>query len=569
MLWTALQDPDPVLIFENVMLYNRTGQIDTNAGPVEITRASIRRTGKDLSLITYGGSLFKTLEAAEELARDGIEAEVIDLRSLRPLDDATIMASVAKTRRAVIVDEGWRSGSLAAEISARIMEQVFWTLDAPVGRVCSEEVPIPYPKHLEDAAIPQVPKIVAAAKAAAREELMGVFTLPSLGADMEAGKLVEWLVGPGDTVKRGDIVAVLETQKGAIEIECFEEGTVTTLMAKVGQDLPVGTPLAVILAPGEAPPGISAASGSVQGPAPAAADRVPDPAAATSEARLASAIIPPANVVPASPAARLRARELGLDLATLTGSFPGGGIILTDVEAADGRTSSTKPAPPPSPMEEMRKAIAAAMTRAKQTIPHFYLSQTINVQPAMDWLADCNEGKPPAERLLLGALFVRAAVLAATKVKGMNGRYVDGAFHPSGRVNAGIAVALRGGGLVAPALIDAERMTIETTMAGMRDLVTRARAGRLRSSEMTEGTITISSLGETGAEAMTGVIFPPQVALVGLGAPQLRPWVVDGAVVPRNVVTLTMSADHRVSDGRQVAKFIAEFETLIAALEKL
>jgi 2-oxoisovalerate dehydrogenase E1 component len=164
MLWTALQDPDPVLIFENVMLYNREEAIDTNAGPVDITRAAIRRDGDDLTLITYGGSLFKTLEAAEALAADGISAEVIDLRSLRPLDDQTIMASLARTRRAVIVDEGWRTGSLAAEISARIMEQTFWTLDAPVGRVCSAEVPIPYPKHLEDAAIPQVAGIVAMAK---------------------------------------------------------------------------------------------------------------------------------------------------------------------------------------------------------------------------------------------------------------------------------------------------------------------------------------------------------------------------------------------------------------------
>ncbi|MFQ6548478.1 pyruvate dehydrogenase (acetyl-transferring) E1 component subunit alpha [Aestuariibius sp. 2305UL40-4] len=166
MLWTALQDPDPVLIFENVMLYNMTGQLDEVAGPVDIDRAVIRREGTDLTLITYGGSLWKTLEAAEALAAEGIAAEVMDLRTLRPLDDATIMASVAKTRRAVIVDEGWRTGSLSAEIMARIVEQAFWSLDAPLGRVCSAEVPIPYPKHLEDAAIPQVPAIVAAAKAA-------------------------------------------------------------------------------------------------------------------------------------------------------------------------------------------------------------------------------------------------------------------------------------------------------------------------------------------------------------------------------------------------------------------
>jgi 2-oxoisovalerate dehydrogenase E1 component len=166
MLWTALNEPDPVLIFENVMLYNHKGRLAANAGPVDIDRAAIRRAGRDLTLVTYGGSLYKTLEAAEELVREGIEAEVIDLRCLRPLDDATIMESVGRTRRAVVVDEGWRSGSLSAEVTARIMEQVFWRLDAPVGRVCSAEVPIPYPKHLEDAAIPQAPAIVAAARAA-------------------------------------------------------------------------------------------------------------------------------------------------------------------------------------------------------------------------------------------------------------------------------------------------------------------------------------------------------------------------------------------------------------------
>jgi len=166
MLWTALEDPDPVLIFENVMLYNLSGALAADAGPVDIDKATVRREGREISLITYGGSLLKTLEAATALAADGIEAEVIDLRSLRPLDDATIMTSVNKTRRAVIVDEGWRSGSLAAEICTRIVEQAFWSLDAPLGRVCSAEVPIPYARHLENAAIPQTPTIVAAAKAA-------------------------------------------------------------------------------------------------------------------------------------------------------------------------------------------------------------------------------------------------------------------------------------------------------------------------------------------------------------------------------------------------------------------
>ncbi|MGZ5928922.1 MAG: alpha-ketoacid dehydrogenase subunit beta [Rhizomicrobium sp.] len=164
MLWTALQDPDPVIIFEHVLLYNRSGKLAPDAGPLAINKAAIRRQGKDMSLITYGGSLPKVMAAAEELAGIGVDAEVVDLRSLRPLDDETILASVRKTRRAVIVDEGWRSGSLSAEISARIMEQALWSLDAPVARVCSAEVPIPYPRHLEEAALPQVSTIIAAAR---------------------------------------------------------------------------------------------------------------------------------------------------------------------------------------------------------------------------------------------------------------------------------------------------------------------------------------------------------------------------------------------------------------------
>lgn len=165
MLTTALDDPNPVLIFEHVMLYNMAGELPANAGAVDIDKAAIRRPGKDVTLIAYGGSLFKTLEAAEQLATEGIEAEVLDLRSLRPLDTESIVASVGRTRRAVVIDEGWKTGSLAAEVSAQIMEGAFWQLDAPVGRVCSAEVPIPYPAHLEQAALPQVPAIVAAANA--------------------------------------------------------------------------------------------------------------------------------------------------------------------------------------------------------------------------------------------------------------------------------------------------------------------------------------------------------------------------------------------------------------------
>lgn len=164
MLWTALEDPDPVLVFEHGSLYNLAGEIAADAGPVDLDHAAVRRPGDDLTLITYGGTLGRTLEAAEELAGAGVSAEVVDLRTLRPLDDATYLGSVTRTHRAVIVDEGWRSGSLSAELSARITEQAFYDLDAPVERVCTEEVPIPYAQHLEEEALPQVRDIVAAAQ---------------------------------------------------------------------------------------------------------------------------------------------------------------------------------------------------------------------------------------------------------------------------------------------------------------------------------------------------------------------------------------------------------------------
>jgi len=164
MLWTALEDPDPVLIFEHASLYNMAGQLLAEAGPVDIDRARVRRPGDDVTIITYGASLFKALEAAETLATENIGAEVIDLRTLRPLDDATFLASVAKTHRAVIVDEGWRSVGISAEVSARIMEQAFYDLDCPVERICSAEVPMPYARHLEQAALPQAETIVAMVK---------------------------------------------------------------------------------------------------------------------------------------------------------------------------------------------------------------------------------------------------------------------------------------------------------------------------------------------------------------------------------------------------------------------
>ncbi len=394
--------------------------------------------------------------------------------------------------------------------------------------------------------------------------------MPSLGADMEEGKLVEWLVKPGDKVAKGDIVAVVETQKGAIEIEIFEAGEITALLADPGQTLPVGAPLARL---GEAKE--AEVSAPLAAPEPARTASKPDqpPTLAPASTAIPVAVIPtlPGGAL-ASPAARVRAAELGVALEMVTGSGPGAAILLSDVEMHASKAPRPAAAPvvedgpkgkPGLDMAEMRRAIAAAMSRAKREIPHYYLTHEIDLQSARDRLSVLNDGRTPDRRLLMGALLVHATVKALAKVPELNGRHEAEVYVPSAPVHCGLAVAMRGGGLIAPAILDAQDMDPDAIMDAMRDIVARSRTGRLRNSEITQGTITISSLGETGVDALIGVIYPPQVALVGFGAPRLKPMVHDGTVQPRLSVTVSLAADHRVSDGRRGATFLAEIDRLL------
>jgi pyruvate dehydrogenase E2 component (dihydrolipoamide acetyltransferase) len=389
---------------------------------------------------------------------------------------------------------------------------------------------------------------------------MSIFPMPSLGADMEDGKLIEWLVKPGDHVAKGDIVAVVETQKGAIEIEIFEAGEIAELLAQPGETLPVGAPLARLGAAAEPAPATA--------PATAPTPRAPDPAAPSKPAPPQPALSPSATgPALASPAARRLASDLGLALGDIAGTGPGGAILLADVEALKAAPASV-PAPAPTArpgldMAEMRRAIAAAMSRSKREIPHYYLTHEIDLQPAQDWLTATNASRTPDQRLLMGALLIRATVRALAKVPELNGRHEADPFTPAPIVHCGLAIALRGGGLIAPAILNAETMDADAIMTAMRDLVARTRAGRLRNSEITQGTITVSSLGETGVDALTGVIYPPQVALVGFGTPRLKPAVIAGSLQPRLSVTATLAADHRISDGRRGAIFLAEIARLL------
>lgn len=400
------------------------------------------------------------------------------------------------------------------------------------------------------------------------------FRMPSLGADMEGGVLVEWHVKPGDPIKPGDILAVVETHKGAIEIEGYTSGVLDRYLVEPGANVAVGAPIAMIRAPDEpslqapapthtpAPtvdkaPALTAHPGSVSAPAPAVAP--PSPPTMRPEE--------PGERVRASPAARRAAAERSLDLAEVVGSGPGGTVRLEDVTAFQG------PAPGPRPVgfdpAMMRQAIATAMSRSKREIPHYYLADTINIQPAVDWLERMNAERTPERRLLMGALFMKAAAVAAGRFTEFNGTFEDGAFRPSPARHLGMAIAMRGGGLAAPAIHDTAALTLDDLMVRMRDLVVRARNGRFRSSEIAEATLTVSSLGERGVALLFGVIYPPQVAIIGFGKIVLRPWVDAGLVRPRSTVSITLAADHRVSDGRRGADFLNEIGRLLQTPEAL
>lgn len=380
--------------------------------------------------------------------------------------------------------------------------------------------------------------------------------MPSFGADMEAGTLVQWHVKPGDRVARGDIVAVIETQKGAIDMEVFSDGTIGALLVQPGDKVPVGTPIATI---DDGVPELATATAPVQRPetAPPVAGESFQP---TAERHLR-----------ASPRARMLAREHRLDLAALTGSGPDGAIVEADIEQALGRPKTvTGKAPGTFDADAMRQAIAAAMSRSKREIPHYYLTTAVDISATLDWLRTRNDGRPPEQRLLLGALLVKATALALQQAPALNGYYIDGRFEPAPGIHIGMAINLRGGGLVVPALLDADRSSVDELMTGLKDITERARHGGLRSSEMSAATITLTSLGDRGVDCVQGVIFPPQVAIVGFGTPALRPWVLDDRrIEARTVIQLSLAADHRVSDGHLGARFLRELARQLQQPESL
>jgi pyruvate dehydrogenase E2 component (dihydrolipoamide acetyltransferase) len=390
--------------------------------------------------------------------------------------------------------------------------------------------------------------------------------MPALGADMETGQVVQWLVQPGDRVRSGDVVAVVETHKGAIDVECFLDGVIDDL-APLGQALPVGAVLAHVRTAQASAPPMAAAVPAAPGAASAAVPSCAPPAASIAATMAAARS---AVAVKASPAARRRAQELGLDVAALQGRGAGGVVTLADVhKAAEPGVAVRSPARGFDPVQ-MREAIAAAMSRSKREIPHYYLGSTMDFQLAQTWLDTYNQAQAdPAARLLPALLLLKATALALKEAPQLNGFFEAGRFRAGAGIHIGWAIALRGGGLVAPALHHVDQQPLPTLMQSLRDLVQRARTGGLRSSELTDPTITVTSLGERGAHSVLGVIYPPQVAIVGFGRIEPRPSVVDGRLEVRSLVEATLAADHRASDGHVGGQLLAAIERALRSPHSL
>ena len=432
------------------------------------------------------------------------------------------------------------------------------------------------------------------------------FRMPSLGADMEDGTLVLWKIKPGDRVKRGDIIAEVETAKGVIEIEVFLDGLVDEIFVTPGSTVPVGAVMARICTDEElvipvTPRRVDMEKlihGSETAQAATAATQ-------QLEAPLKSS---PAGGGRISPLARKVAAELGVDLSTVMGTGPGGAIVRADIEraaqvkkAAEVKAEAPKPPEKPAsvpeaviqpeakapveaskpapPAEEkkpavdfqtaMRQAIAAAMSRSNRDIPHYYLETHIDMSKALHWLEEENLKRSIKERLLLAVILLKATAKALIEVPELNGYWVDDHLQTSEAINIGFAISLRQGGLVTPAIHHVDLKSLDELREAVNDLITRTRAGHLRSSEMTDATITLTSLGDRGVEKVFGVIYPPQVALVGFGKVIEQAWVENGMIGIRQIVVASLAGDHRATDGHRGAIFLEALNRHLQEVEKL
>ena len=397
---------------------------------------------------------------------------------------------------------------------------------------------------------------------------MAEFKMPMLGADMTAGTLIGWLKNVGDPVERGDIIAEVDTDKGVIEVEVFTGGVIEKFLVEAGEKVPVGATLAIIKEDGKAAEMIE----PVNPPPENRALPPPAPAAESQTGKTAETVR-----IHASPVAKKLAEELGIDLAEVKGTGPRGRIQREDVELAAKASEKLLKEPvlpeteaaKPDRYARMRRAIAAAMARSKREIPHYYLATTIDVSRALEWLEVENAKYSIKDRILYNVLLIKAVALALRETPELNATWENERLDLKPKINIGVAISLRRGGLVSPGLFEVDQQTLADLMKNLRELVQRTRTGTLRSSELSDSTVTLTNLGETGVETVFGVIYPPQVALVGFGKIYESVSVIDGRIKGCFKINATLAADHRASDGHRGSRFLSAVERLLQEPEKL
>jgi len=377
------------------------------------------------------------------------------------------------------------------------------------------------------------------------------FTMPTLGADMEDGTLIEWKKNPGDTVKRGDIIAEVETQKGLIEIEVFEEGTIEKLLIQEGTKVPVGTIMALIRP--------TAAASERENIAEKESIKLqPTEEKISKKQQLESR-------VKISPLARKIAVENHIDLSLLKGTGAEGAITREDVEnamiergeIATGKTAHIQVSKEKSSasVEDIRSAVAAAMSKSNKEIPHYYLEKKIDLTKALAWLKEANTQRSVKQRLLPVVLLLKATAKSLKEFPDLNAIWNNGLL-PKKDINIGFVVSMRTGGIIVPAIHEVDSKNVDEIMEVLNDIIPRARALKLRSSELSESTITVTSIGEGGADAVFGIIYPPQVAIVGFGTISEQAFAENGMLGIRSVVQVTLAGDHRATDGLTGSRFL-------------
>lgn len=418
---------------------------------------------------------------------------------------------------------------------------------------------------------------------------MKTLTMPSFGADMAIGSIVKWNVKPGDHVSKGDIIASIETMKGLIDMEVFDDGTIITLIAGEGDEVAVGRPIAELQLSNEVSSNNKAdktpqSEGlqKVEFGSRSAVIKTPDgeppdeQIVADKQHRMTTDVLTKnehyhnTQYPRISPAARSKAEQLGIDWRLLSkGTGPDGALLLNDINHADNKSTKPTSDHQKDAKEMMREAIAATVSQSKREIPHYYLQLDIVLDKAIDWLSIHNSDLAPSKRILITAVIYAAIARALTAFPEFNGFYRDGHYQPSDAVHLGNAISLRQGGLMVAAIHDAQNLGLVELMENITDQVSRARKGGLRMSEMQDATVTVSNLGDRGTDSIQSIIFPPQVAIFGIGRPRTMPWVIDDQISSATIVSISLAADHRVSDGHSGARLLNKINKLLQTPERL